>query len=297
MLLLNVLSAIDEDGTFGEKFTAFFKDLWAKLSDGAMWGNALLRIVGIVLLIVVGHFAIKLVLKILERVLNINKKRRDPSVNRFIYSVVSVTLKGLLVITVIYAIGIPITGLSTVLSSAILAIGLSLQDTVANFAAGVQILSTRPFATGDWVEIDGASGTVVDIDMLSTTLKTSTGQKVFIPNKIIVNTKKTNYNAYPTRQSRLDIAFPEEAKIDKIREGVLAIVTSDPRVLSEPKPQFVISGFENNQINISFRFWATTGDFWSTRFELNEKITKFLQDNHYVFSYYKHSVVNLPANE
>ncbi|NLI94639.1 MAG: mechanosensitive ion channel family protein [Erysipelotrichaceae bacterium] len=290
---LNLLTQAQEPAneSFGEQISQFFRDLWAQVSDGALWGNIFTRILIVIIVIIVGHFLIKAILGILGGFLKINKKRRDPSVNRFIVNVVSFVLRFLLVIAVIAILGIPLTGLANVISSAILAIGLSLQDTVANFAAGVQILSTKPFATGDWVEIAGVSGSVTDVDLMTTSLKSATGQKVIIPNKTVMNNHKINYGFYPTRQARIEIAFPEETVIEPLRDVILDMVRADSRVLDEPAVQFVVTGFGENQINTQLRYWTLTGDFWDVQFEFNDKIAKYLQENGYVFSYFKHSVI------
>lgn len=270
----------------------YFTDLWASIitffSNNGM--EIATRAILALLVIVGGHYLIKLLVFILRKAARINDRRVDRSARAFVINLLKLILNVILFLAVLSIIKVDLSGLATIISAAVLAIGLSIQDVIANFASGVIILSTKPFLTGDWVEIDGASGSVENVGMLTTSIITIDQQRVNIPNKIVVNTKITNYNAKPTRRAAITLPFAYQVDVDQVRAIGFEIINADERILRSPDPAIVIDGFDERGVKISFRFHTRTVEFWAVLFEFNEKLLKELQAKDITPMYRKYQI-------
>ncbi|MHC6224174.1 mechanosensitive ion channel family protein [Pseudomonas sp. X10] len=197
-------------------------------------------------------------------------RNADMALQSFISSLANIVLKILLVVSVASMIGIETTSFVAAIGAAGLAIGLALQGSLANFAGGVLILLFRPFRLGDWIEAQGVSGTVDSIQIFHTVLRTGDNKTVIMPNGSLSNGIITNYNRQPTRQVVFDVGVDYDADLQKARD-VLLELAKDPRVLSEPAPQAVVSSLGDSSITVSLRVWVNTPDYWGMLFRLNEQ--------------------------
>ena len=195
--------------------------------------------------------------------------RADAALQGFISTLANIVLKVLLMVSVASMIGIETTSFVAAIGAAGLAIGLALQGSLANFAGGVLILMFRPFRIGDWIEAQGVSGTVDSIQIFHTVLRTGDNKTVIMPNGSLSNGIITNTNRQPTRKVVFDVGVDYEADLQKAR-NVLLELAQDPRVLSDPAPQAVISTLGDSSITVSLRLWVKTADYWDVMFMLNE---------------------------
>jgi small conductance mechanosensitive channel len=195
--------------------------------------------------------------------------RADAALQGFISTLANIVLKVLLLVSVASMIGIETTSFVAAIGAAGLAIGLALQGSLANFAGGVLILMFRPFRIGDWIEAQGVSGTVDSIQIFHTVLRTGDNKTVIMPNGSLSNGIITNTNRQPTRKVVFDVGVDYEADLQKARQ-VLLELAQDPRVLSDPAPQAVISTLGDSSITVSLRLWTKTSDYWDVMFMLNE---------------------------
>lgn len=208
----------------------------------------------------VGWWLINVVTRKLGSLLALRKA--DLALQGFISSLANIILKILLVVSVASMIGIETTSFVAVIGAAGLAIGLALQGSLANFAGGVLILLFRPFRIGDWIEAQSISGTVDNIQIFHTVLRTGDNKTVIVPNGILSNGIITNTNRQPTRKVVFDIGVEHDSDLKQALQ-VLLEMAQDPRILLDPAPEAVVASLGENAITLSLRVWTKTGDYGS----------------------------------
>ncbi|NLL42645.1 MAG: mechanosensitive ion channel family protein [Firmicutes bacterium] len=218
----------------------------------------------------VGRKMIGLVLDLLER--RMDKSHIDQSLHSFLSPLVNITLKVLLFLTVFATLGIEITTFAAILGAASLAIGLAFQGSLANFAGGVLILVLKPFQVGDFIEAAGFSGTVQEIQVFHTILKTPENQKVIIPNADLSNASAINYSAYDTRRASLEIGVSFNSDIKRAKEVIREVADNNPLVLQDPEPVVVVGAHGDHGYVVYTRLWAKTGDYWNMRWSFLEEV-------------------------
>jgi small conductance mechanosensitive channel len=219
---------------------------------------------------IIGFRVIKILLKLIRTILI--KQKVAPAVRGFLNSLTSIALKVLILITVAITLGVPMTSFIAILGAAGLAIGLSLQGSLANFAGGVLILLFKPFKIGDYIATSSHSGTVEKIAIFNTTLITIDNKVVIIPNGNLSNKEITNYTAKKTR--RLDLVFgvSYDDDLQKVRGILEKIVKADKRIVKDPKPLIVVGELGESSVNFFVRSWCKTEDYWDIKFDLLEKV-------------------------
>ncbi|MDB5981450.1 MAG: MscS mechanosensitive ion channel [Pseudomonas sp.] len=206
----------------------------------------------------IGWWVINLVTRKLGGLLAL--RSADLALQGFVSSLANITLKILLIVSVASMIGVETTSFVAAIGAAGLAIGLALQGSLANFAGGVLILLFRPFRIGDSIEAQGVVGTVDNIMIFHTVLRTGDNKTVIVPNGILSNGIITNTNRQPTRKVVFDIGVDHDADLKKALD-VLLEMAKEPRVLQEPAPQAVVATLGENAITLSLRVWTNTGDY------------------------------------
>jgi small conductance mechanosensitive channel len=168
--------------------------------------------------------------------------------------------------------GVQTTSFVAVIGAAGLAVGLALQGSLANFAAGFLLIVFRPFKQGDYIEGGGTAGIVDEIQLFTTLLKTPDNKKVIIPNAKLSGDNVINYSAMATR--RLDLVFGVSytSDIPKVRSVLLKVAAADPRILTDPAPMVAIKELGDSSVNFLLRVWMKTGDFWGVNFDTIEKV-------------------------
>ena len=182
---------------------------------------------------------------------------------------------GIIVFAVIAALskfGVQTTSFVAVIGAAGLAVGLALQGSLSNFAAGVLILLFRPFRVGDVIDSSGSRGKVKEIGILATTLATPDNQKVILPNGAIMNSKIINVNAFPTRRIDLVASVGYGDDIEQARDVLHAILAAHPQVLKDPEPVVEVLEMADSSVNLVVRPWVNTADYWAVYFDLNRSI-------------------------
>jgi small conductance mechanosensitive channel len=183
------------------------------------------------------------------------------------------------IIAAITKLGVQTASLVALIGAAGLAVGLALQGSLANFAAGVLIVLFRPYRVGDWVEAAGVAGSVVQVQVLTTILNTADNKQIVIPNGQIMSSIITNYNANSTRRVDMVIGVSYGDDIDKVRNTLRDVVYADSRVLRNPECQIAVSELAESSVNFVVRPWVQVADYWDVKFGLTEAIKKrFDQD-------------------
>ena len=181
---------------------------------------------------------------------------------------------GILTLTVVVTLGnfgVETTSIIAVLGAAGLAIGLALQGTLSNVAAGLMLLFLRPFKVGDWVEAAGVSGSVREIGLFTTTIDTFDNVFISVPNSAIWTSNIINHARYGTRRMDLDIGISYDADLDTAEEAMMELA-ADSRVLSDPAPRFLVVSYGDSAINVRLRAYAEYDDFFDLYWDLNRRL-------------------------
>ena len=236
-----------------------------------------LRIVFAAAIFFIGMWASKFVKRLFLS--TCEKRKVDASLSRFVSSVLFYLLMAVVVVAALSKLGVPTTSVIAILGAASLAVGLALQGTLANFAAGVMILLFRPFKSGDVIDGGGVVGVVVGVDMMTTEIKSFDGKKLIVPNGKFLDSVITNINAYPSRRVDIEFSISYGDDVDKAREMVLDILRPDERVLDDPAVAVALLNFGDSSIDMVARAWVAPSDWWPVLAETREKIKKTFEAN------------------
>ncbi len=220
----------------------------------------------------VGKFAVKLVVRAVGKVMQ--KQGVDETLETFICNLVQASLMIVIVIAAIGAIGIQTTSFIAIFGAAGLAIGLALQGSLSNFAAGVLIVLFRPYRVGDFIEAAGIMGSVEQVQILTTVLKTGDNKQIIVPNSQIMNSIITNYSANDTRRIDLVIGVSYGDDLDKVRATLEALIADETRILEDPATLIAVSELADSSVNFIVRPWVKSGDHWGVKLDLTEAIKK-----------------------
>ena len=228
------------------------------------------RILIAVLVFVVGRFLISLLNKFIRRLMD--KRKVDVSIKTFVKSLVNILLTILLIISVVGALGVETTSFAALLASAGVAIGMALSGNLQNFAGGLIVLLFRPFKVGDWIESQGVSGTVREIQIFHTILTTADNKVIYIPNGALSSGTVTNYSREDTRRVDWVIGVEYGENYDKVESTVRRIISEDSRILNTPEPFVALHALDASSVNVVIRVWVKSGDYWGVYFDMNKKI-------------------------
>ena len=224
------------------------------------------------------------------------KTKLDPGVQGFLRSALKVGLWVLTTLIVADSLGIPVNSLITVLSVATLALSLALQNILTNVFSGITLLISRPFVAGDFVEIGGVSGTVKELTIMRTSLDTPDNRLILIPNADVSAAKIVNYSTEPLRRVDLTVTASYDAPTALVKQALLEVMHSDPRVKADPIPFAALSGYNANDIEYTLRCWVDNADYWPAHFALNEAVREAFAKYSIEFSY-PHTVVHINKGE
>lgn len=199
-------------------------------------------------------------------------REMDDILVKFLCSILRWVLLLFVVIAALSQLGIDTTSLIALLGAAGLAIGLSLQSSLSNFAAGVMLIVFRPFTKGDFVEVGGTSGSVDNISIFTTTLTTPDNKEVIVPNGSVIGNNITNYSARPTRRVDMVFGIGYDDDIKKAKELLEQIVAADERVLAEPAPVVALGELADSSVNFLVRPWVNAADYWGVMWDTTEAV-------------------------
>jgi len=225
-----------------------------------------------ILTLIIGLMVIKWITGRLTKV--IEKTSLDTSLKPFIVSLTNVSLKVLLVISIIGILGINTTSFVAVIAAAGFAIGLAFQGSLSNFAGGVLLLTLRPFKVGDYIEANGFNGTVQVIQILYTELVTVDNKVIYIPNGSLSNASILNYSAKDTRRVDFNFRVGYEADSDKVTSVLKEIVGNHSQVLKDPEPFVRMSEHGDSCVVFTVRVWVNAEDYWTVYFDTIETVKK-----------------------
>jgi small conductance mechanosensitive channel len=200
------------------------------------------------------------------------KAKMDDILVEFICTIARVALLLFVVIAALEQFGVDTTSLIALLGAAGLAVGLAMQNSLSNFAAGVMLIVFHPFRAGDYVEAGGTSGTVEKISIFSTVLRTPDNREVIVPNGNIYGSNIVNFSARDTRRVDLVFGIGYGDDIRQARDIIQSILAQDDRILQDPEPVVAVGELGANSVDFVVRPWVATADYWNVRWDLLEKI-------------------------
>lgn len=230
------------------------------------------RLLGALLTLTLGLWVVGLASRLIKKILL--KSRVDPSLAAFLSSLSSILLKVLVYITALGVLGVQMTSFIAMLGAAGLAVGLALSGTLQNFAGGVMILFFKYFKVGDFIEAQGYSGTVIDIQIFVTVLTTPDNKTIIIPNGPLATGSLINYSAQPRRRVDWTFGIAYGDDIDKAYAVLKDIIRQDERILGDPEPFMALSALADSSVNITLRVWVDAQNFWPVFFRMNEQVYK-----------------------
>jgi len=231
------------------------------------------KILMALLTLIIGWWIISRLSKLFVKVMD--KREVDPGLKGFLKSMVSIVLKVMLIISVAGMVGIETTSFIAILGAAGLAIGMALSGTLQNFAGGVMILLFKPFKIGDFIDAQGYMGTVKQIMIFNTILKTPDNKTIIIPNAQIANGSMVNFSTEEQRRVDMTFGISYDDDIDKAKEIIDGLIKADSRVLNEPaKPFIAVSELADSSVNFAVRVWANASDYWGIFFDMQESVKK-----------------------
>lgn len=231
------------------------------------WG---IRIALALAIFYIGRKVVGVVVGVLQRLMR--KQETDEILVSFVSAIVRWVLLLFVVIAALSQLGIDTTSLIALLGAAGLAIGLSLQSSLSNFAAGVMLIVFRPFTKGDFIDAGGAMGVVDKISIFTTILTTTDNKEVIIPNGAIMGGNITNFSARPTRRVDMVFGISYDDDIRKAKTLLEEIIAADERVLAEPAPVISLSELADSSVNFVVRPWVNSADYWAVLWETTESV-------------------------
>ncbi len=269
-------------GDFFKQIGENLKNFWITPTDGST--PYLATFILAVIILIAGIFLIKLIIFILRKAFKVenNKFVKERTAKNFGIKTTEVILYIVLFIIFLGILGVKLDNITSIFSSAILAIGLSLQEVVKNFASGIIILSSKPFVVGDYVAFPGQSveGEVKDIKILTTVLETFNKEVVVIPNKNITDHNLINYTTNPIRRVVITLGINCDGDFETVRNELIAIAKSDARVLKTPNVSCVIEEYKDNIFYVKVKSYVNNDDYWDALYYQNEKIFNMVKDKH-----------------
>ncbi len=257
--------------TWEEIWTAFLN--WAK-NDG------LPAIIKVFIALVIMFVSFKLINLVAKRITKRCEKRKiDKTISRTLIYVFKLALKIVVTICLVGFVGIDTSGLTALVASIGVCVGLAVNGALSNLAGGVMIIITRPFKIDDYIEACGYSGTVEEINMTQTKLRTPDNKVVYIPNGTLHSSEIVNYSEKPTRRLDLTFSIDYSNDFEKAKELILQICDKHELILKEPAPFARVKQHGNSSIDIATRVWVKSEDYWTVNFDLLETVKLELDKN------------------
>jgi small conductance mechanosensitive channel len=251
------------------------EDLYAKLIEwGGLYGP---RIIAFLAILIIGRLVVGMITSILRRMMR--RGGVDATLSKFVGNLAKFALLTIVVIAALGSLGIQTASFVAILGAAGLAVGLALQGSLANFAAGVLLIIFRPFKAGDFVEAGGTMGSVEEIQIFNTVLKTPDNKQVIVPNAQITGGTITNFSAKDTRRVDLVFGIGYSDDVGKAKQTLERILAEDSRVLKDPAPTVAVSELADSSVNFVVRPWVKSADYWGVYFDLTEKVKQTFDQN------------------
>ena len=237
-------------------------------------GWILFKIFVALMIYFIGRWVIRWVIRLMDKAFD--RHEVETSLRSFLRSLVKVLLMVVLLLAIVQTLGVNTSSFLAIFASAGLAIGMALSGTLQNFAGGVVLLILRPYKVGDYIEAQGQTGTVAEIGLFQTRLKTTDNRIVYVPNSSISTSIIDNYSQSETRRVDWLLSISYGDDIDVARREILAMLKADERVLTDIEPVVYVKNLGESSVDLTIRAWVENANYWSLYFDMNEKMYKEL---------------------
>jgi len=255
------------------EFLGFTIDV-ATLTNNAL--SLVFKVALAILIFVVGRWLAKKAVTFAHRIML--RSRLDDTVASFLGRLIYGVLLVIVVLAALSKVGVQTTSVVAILGGAAVAIGLSLKDQLSNFAAGIMIVTFRPFVTGDYVQISSYTGTVTEITLVNTHLTTINNHDIIIPNSDITTSAVINYTALPNRRVDITVGIGYDADIKTAKEVMLSLARNNPLAFTDPEPIVRVTNLGDNSVDLTLNIWTTNADWWTMQCDLLEQFKHALDD-------------------
>lgn len=222
------------------------------------------------IVLIIGLWIVRMITRSVKKMML--KSNLDDSLVPFLSSIVNTLLKVMVVISALGMLGIEMTSFIAILGAAGLAVGMALSGTLQNFAGGVMILIFKPFKVGDFINAQGHSGSVKEIQIFNTILNTPDNKIIIIPNGGLSTGSMTNFSAMETRRVDWTFGIGYGDDVDKAEEVLKKLIASDKRIKNDPEPFVAVSELADSSVNLVVRVWVNAADYWGVFFDMNKKV-------------------------
>lgn len=219
---------------------------------------------------ITGRFLISVINRLVAQMME--RRKIDATIQSFLRSFINILLTILLLISVVSALGVNTTSFAALLASAGVAIGMALSGNLQNLAGGLIILLFKPYKVGDYIDAQGVSGTVKEIQIFHTVLTTPDNKIIYVPNGSLSSGSVTNYSLSALRRVDWTIGVEYGTEIEKVRQTALDLIKKDSRILTDPAPFIALSALADSSVNITIRVWTKNEDYWGVFFDMNQNI-------------------------
>ena len=219
---------------------------------------------------IAGRFLISVINRLVAQMME--RRKIDATIQSFLRSFINILLTILLLISVVSALGVNTTSFAALLASAGVAIGMALSGNLQNLAGGLIILLFKPYKVGDYIDAQGVSGTVKEIQIFHTVLTTPDNKIIYVPNGSLSSGSVTNYSLSALRRVDWTIGVEYGTEIEKVRQTALDLIKKDSRILTDPAPFIALSALADSSVNITIRVWTKNEDYWGVFFDMNQNI-------------------------
>ncbi len=247
-----------------------------------------------VAIFIIGRMVAGIVVNIVRKLLE--KANTDEMLTNFVCSITKAVLMLFIVIAALNQLGVDTTSFIALIGAAGLAIGMSLQSTLQNFAAGVMLILFKPFKIGDFVEAGGSAGVVEKITIFTTVMRTGDNREILVPNGAIYGGTIVNNSARDTRRIDMVFGIGYDDDIKKAKELLNEILAADDRILKDPAPLVAVAELADSSVNFNVRPWVKSGDYWGVLFDVTEKV-KLTFDEHNISIPYPQMDVHVDKSE
>ncbi|MGV6861711.1 MAG: mechanosensitive ion channel family protein [Putridiphycobacter sp.] len=242
-------------------------DFW--IEKGIEWGT---KIIIAVAILIIGMMIVKRISKIANKILM--KRDFDESLRTFLISMISISLRILVVLTALGQLGLEMTSFIALIGAAGLAIGMAFSGTLGNFAGGVMILIFKPYKVGDYIKAQGEEGIVKEIQIFNTILLTLDNKTIIIPNGAVANGNMTNFTFQEKRRVDFTVGIAYGDDYDKAKAVLENFIKEDSKILQDEANFIGLGALADSSVNITLRVWCKTADYWDVYFKMNERIYK-----------------------
>ena len=237
------------------------------LAEAERWG---LKLLGAVLILLLGIWLAKRLSKALDRAFE--RANVEATLRGFLRNIAYAAMLVIVMVAALQSLGVPTTSVMAVLGAAGLAIGLALKDSLSNIASGVMLIAQRPFHVGDFVQAAGIEGTIEQVRVFQTRMRTVDNRSVIIPNSLITTAPIINFTANTKRRIDIKVGVGYEDDLRLARETLLALAAEHPKVLNAPKPEALVLNLSESSVDLELRAWTSTEDLVRVRSDLTEAI-------------------------